>query len=187
MDCITSKQITLSSVTSENGEALPSVESMKILGVIFSNDMKWNLHVDAALSKARRLYGCIRTLVISGATPTQAWTAHSALSRSIALYAYPAWCNLPNSLFNKLINMENRVERLIGEPPTKVLKTAADDMCRNLVKSIEKHECHPLRCIFDWTVTRTSKRIATHTLTTCKSHFSKTNRYKNSLSRYCNS
>ena len=57
MDIVTKKDLTLNPIVSSNGVVIESVSCVSLLGVTFSNDMKWGIHVNNIVSKAsRKLY-----------------------------------------------------------------------------------------------------------------------------------
>ena len=53
LDIVTKKSIVTSPITGPSG-ALPQVDSLRLLGVTFTQDLKWNLHIDNVLKKANK-------------------------------------------------------------------------------------------------------------------------------------
>ena len=54
MDIVTKRNMNLRRLTGGDGFVIKNVSSTVILGVIFSSDMKWDLHVNSIVSKASR-------------------------------------------------------------------------------------------------------------------------------------
>jgi hypothetical protein len=185
LDCVTSGKIlsTLSPITLNSGAVIPSTAHLKVLGITFSNDLTWNHHIHLSLSKARRLIGFLRPLAHAKLSHSQLWYIHTAILRSVLLYAFPAWCNAPPTLWNKIAALERRVEHIIGSPPPIPIIEAAMSQCTTLARRIIKCEAHPLRCIFSWTPRRQSVRINKGG-SSVSSHFAKTNRFKNTMTRF---
>lgn len=53
----TKKSVVLSTISPNEGKVLSSVSSLRLLGVTFSSDLSWNLHVNDIVKKRyRRLY-----------------------------------------------------------------------------------------------------------------------------------
>lgn len=56
MNIVTKQNLCISSVGDASGEFLNSVSSVKILGVMLSDDMRWNLHIDIISKVSKRLF-----------------------------------------------------------------------------------------------------------------------------------
>jgi len=148
LDCITTKSFTLNPVRTPAGDVLRNVESARILGVIYSNDLSWNCHVEFIVKRARRCLGIIRQLVKCDCPSDGCWTVYNALLRSVMCYAFPAWCNLPQALFCQLLKIERHVERIIGSNPRCPLLSFCQGNCMRLSSKIKLSSVHPLRCVF---------------------------------------
>ena len=123
---------------------------MRILGVIFSSDMKWYAHIKSVLAKANKRIYIIRNLRRSDCPPYLILHAYIAFIRLLLLYGYPAFCNLPKLLQNDLRRVEKRVMRIIGSPngaPPDLL-SVADHSCVKLFNYTSTTPDHPLRAMF---------------------------------------
>lgn len=138
-----------SNVLSASGP-LPEVGELKLLGVTFCTDLKWNSHVHNIICKASKRIFIIRNLKRAGCPSDLIFRAYVAFIRSVLLYAFPSFCNLSIYLQNQLMKVEKRVLRIIN-PEVRVpdLLSVADRSCYNLLRSIEENPEHPLRVMFE--------------------------------------
>lgn len=147
-DVVTKKNIVPCPVMMSNGVQVKQVPSMSFLGVVFSSDLKWNLHFDNVYKKAMRRVFVVRNLRKCDCSPALMTNAYFAFIRSVLLYAFPCVCNAPSFLLRKLLRVEKRVSRIIGESISPTLLEAADVSCKKLLSAISKHPQHPLRDLF---------------------------------------
>ena len=120
-----------------------------MLGVTISNDLRWNIHIEEQLKTTRKLVFIILQLKRAGLTQQQLVTIYQAYIRSILMYGYPCFCNLPYSLFKRLQKFENRITILIGCKPILKLKQFCNKLCMNVIKSVVANfSVHPLRSLF---------------------------------------
>ena len=172
----TTSKFRLAPVISPSGVCLQEVNCSRILGVTFSNDLRWDSHLDGILKRARRNIGLICLLTRTGCSPDWCWTVYNSLIRSLLTLGFAAWCNLPKTLFSKMCRIEKRVETIIGFPPRSSLPMFLDSLCTRLARKIIKCEAHPLRRIFHF---RTPDSSARNLRRRCK-----TSRLKNSFTRF---
>ena len=86
------------------------------------------------------------------------WLVYFALVRSILTYAYPSFCGISQTLFNRMQFIERRVEKIIGTPPPIKLSSFCESLCERLAASVNSCGTHPLRQLF------TTHRNPTHSL-----------------------
>ena len=124
---------------------------MTFLGVTFASDLKWNVHVSKIIKKVSKRIFVIRNLRRGGCPSLLIWRSYVAQMRSVLLYAFPCFCNVPNFLIDKLFRVEKRVRRIINDDTVCVpsLKLAADTLGVRLFQKVLKDEQHPLRSFFD--------------------------------------
>ncbi len=80
------------------------LSSTSLLGLTFSNNLKWNAHVKNVI---KRLY-ILTLLKRSGIPPDQLNIFYLSKIRSILLYAREATCNMPDYLTSALSCIEKR-------------------------------------------------------------------------------
>ena len=179
MEIITNKNICLSPIHTSNG-TLPQVNNMKLLGLIFSSDMKWKAHVDSQLAKCSKRIYIIRNLRRAGCDPSLIFKVYVALIRSCLLYAIPSFCNLPKCLVSKLLSVEKRAKRIIADFsfPSDIL-SSIDSVCTRLFDNIHNHSDHPMRIMFDTRNSRTRNQC------TLRPPTAKTKRFSSSFIKYC--
>ena len=150
LDICTKKSVTLSPIYVPNGSSLPQVSSLRLLGVTISSDLKWKLHIDNVLKKCYKRIFLLRNLRRSGCPLPPMLTAYNATIRSILLYSYPCFCNLPKYLQLKLLRFEKRIFRIIGCDAKLVpsLIDVGETMCQRLFLKVVADCSHPLRTCF---------------------------------------
>ena len=124
------------------------VSCVTFLGISFTDDLKWNTHVNNVVSKASRRLYILYNLVKASCPPSIILKVYYACLRSIMLYGCPAVCNMPLYLQKKLVAVERRASRIMCTHPCVSVLDAADATCRRLFAAIEAHDDHPLRVLF---------------------------------------
>ena len=125
------------------------VNQLKMLGIMLQSNLRWNCHVDQVCKRASRsLYGILQ-LKRHGCSVEIMWRAYYALVRSIITYSFPAFCNLPTSLFNDLLKIERRASSIIGSPISITLDNFTSSQCANLARIVNYNSNHPLRELFE--------------------------------------
>ena len=180
MNYITKKSLHLSStcITCDDGVTLSTVSSLRLLGVIFSSDFSWNLHVQFILNKCYRRFFILRNLKRAGCPPSIIYKCYVAFIRSILLYSFPCFCNLPQYLFYKLCRLEERASNYFCEYEFCNLKKATESICKTLFKKIASSSDHPLRVMFD------SRFSTKRNPCVLRALFAKTTRLSNSFIRF---
>ena len=70
-----------------DGSPVRRVETYKILGVHFSSDPMWNVHIECILKKASKRLYALRSLKEAGVQPSDLVSIYCALIRSVLEYA----------------------------------------------------------------------------------------------------
>ena len=148
MDIQTKRSISLAPI-STNDDFLPAVKSLKLLGVTFTSDMKWNQHIDNILTKASKRVFILRNLKRAGCPSNLTARAYCAFIRSIILYAFPCFCNASSYLLSKLERLEKRCFRIISSDfQMKPLHDFSNSICAKLFQKVLSCDAHPLRELF---------------------------------------
>ena len=182
MDIVTKSNLKLNSVLDGDGAPLPIVSSVKLLGVLFSNDLRWNVHVDALCKRACKRIFVLRNLKRSGADSSSLVTLYTAIIRPILLYGFVCFCNAPEVVLSKLKRVENRVLRMIGPTDKNGLKGLipfAEDLCVSLFEKIKSDLSHPLRVLFE------SRAPTPRNQNPLRKPRSRTNRFGKSFIKFC--
>ena len=148
MDIITNKSMTLKPIMCDPQCSLLQVSSLRLLGVTLSSDMKWDVHFDSVLEKARKRIFVLSNLRRSLCSPDLMYRTYCALLRSVISYAYPVFCNAPRRLWKKMNQFERRCFRIIGSNNFPGLEEVLEASAKRLFKSVIAHEHHPLRELF---------------------------------------
>ena len=149
LDIVTKRSIALSPVTT-SGIPLPQVQSLKLLRVTFTSDFKWDAHFDSLISKASKRVFIIRNLRRAGCPASFILTAYKCFIRSILLYSFPTFCNVPLCLQKRLLRFERKIFRIAGcdsDIIPSIIETG-EQQCRRLFSKVEMNSLHPLRQCF---------------------------------------
>lgn len=174
--------ITKSSLSLRSSESMTCVRVVRLLGVIHSDSLKWNNHIDHAIKRASKLIFCIFCLKRSGVSSVVLWSVYEAIIRSVLVFAFPAFCNLSNYLRQRLCAFEKRVSRIIGSQPSKSITDFCDMLCRRLSASVNSDSGHPLRELCS--KIPASAYSLRRRQTTLRPPCAKTERFKNSFIRF---
>ena len=71
------------------------VRMYKLLGVIISDDLKWNAHVEFVIAKAAKRLFALRLLKRAGVMPKDILNLYLSNVRSVLEYAAPVWQDIP--------------------------------------------------------------------------------------------
>ena len=150
MDVITKTSLSLSPIIDENGNQIASTLSIKLLGVRFSDDMRWNDHIVDVIKKvSKRMYILRNLRIIDNHCPVGIMKmAYVAFIRSVLLYGYPVICNALQYLKDQLIKAEKRAMKMINTKQMPLLMTVADRTRDRLFLLVLKYPSHALRGIF---------------------------------------
>ena len=145
MNIITKRCLLPPCVTNLDGVGLDIVNDIALLGVCFSSNFMWNLHFDRIVKKASKRIYSICNLVRSGCPTDLLLQAYFSYIRTILLYSFPTYCNVPDYLMQKQLRIERRICRIIHATPPQDLSAAAEAMCSRLFYRIEGNPSRPLR------------------------------------------
>ena len=96
-----------------SGLPVERVSSFKLLGLLISDDLSWNCHVDYVIQKAiSRLYA-LRLLKKAGLSHSDLVNIYCSFIRSRVEYASPAWSSLTNYLSDLIESIQKRALRII--------------------------------------------------------------------------
>lgn len=134
------------SVTSVSGFVME--HSLKILGVVFSDNFKWDSHVSVMIRAASRRLYIIRRLK-EFVNKHELIRIYHAIITSLFLYASPVYGRLPLKLLSKLERFQRRVHRIICGPDCScdlfpVLSSKLDNAAVKLLLLSEGIRDHPL-------------------------------------------
>ena len=123
------------------------VESHKLLGVWFQNNLKWNCHVENMVKKAnKRLYflrECRRTNL-----PLEAGiTCYRSKIKPILEYAAPVWSGLPQYLVDEIETVQNRCLEILGTSRHKLKPWKTEGKISPQKNSKESKRTRPIHVI----------------------------------------
>ena len=145
----------------------------------FSNDFKWNLHVEDIVKRCYRRIYILRNLYRAACPPHVIQKCYILFIRSLLLYCFSCFCNLSDYLFHRLLQVEKRAAKFFPTLKYEPLAFSSDAMCCSFFKKIHENVDHPLRHIFQSRVPTKRNPL------TLKPPFSKTMRFYKSFIRFC--
>jgi hypothetical protein len=148
MNYVTKKSLTLAPILSDDGVPIPTVSSLRLLGVTFSCDFTWNAHVQNVVNKCYKRFYILRNLRRAGCPPSLVHKCYVAFIRNVLLYSFSCFCNLPKYLFHKILCVERRAARYFPGLQYSDLYDSTDRICKKLFRSVVKFSNHPLRAMF---------------------------------------
>ena len=174
-----------------NDIQIEQVHSVRLLGVIISQDLTWQLHIDDITTKAsQRLYFII-LLKCAGIEPHHLVKIYTTIIRSVIEYACQVWhTSLTIRQTNQLESIQKRAMRIVFHGmryndaiATARISTLADRreaLCRSLFATMQQpnHKLHHLL---------PPPRTCTYSLRNARAYGvprCKTNRFKNSFVPY---
>ena len=184
MDIVTKSSLRLRPLTDETGSVFPSTDQLKLLGVIFTKDLRWDAHFQDVVRRASKRIFVIRNLRRSGCQEEAIWRVYQATIQSLLLYSFPCFCNAPQRLMNTFLKIEKRVSRIIiGDRDKHYNFVSLDDagsrQCQRLFLQVLHNEAHPLRTFFE------ARRPTARNPRTLRRPMCRTTRFSNSFLKFC--
>ena len=173
-----------------DGAVIERVESTKLLGVIMSNDLRWERHVQHAIAKASKRIYFLRLLHRAGVHTDDILGVYTSIIRSVLEYAAELWhAGLTMTQCEALERVQKRVLRLVmpdasyiealEQTGLQTLEARREVACRKLWEDMQR-STHPLHHLLPpRKKTRTLRSNRLFPLPVCK-----TNRLKNTFLNY---
>ncbi len=178
MNCVTKKSLDLCSIRTAEDNVLASVSSLRLLGVTFSSDLTWNVHVEEIVKKCYRRFFILRNLKRASCPPFLIHRCYVLFIRSLLLYSFSSFCNLPEYLFYRLVQVEKRAAKFFPAHEHQALPLTAELMCNKLFNKILNSLDHPLRVMFQPRAPTPRNQM------TLMAPFTKTSRFYKSFIRF---
>jgi hypothetical protein len=121
------------------------VNESKLLGLIISNDLKWNSFVNNSVKKASKLVFLIVQLKRANVSKDNLWKIYNIFIRCHLTYACLAWCNLPSYLLQNLAKFEKKISIIIGSKPEENIIDFMDRLNKKMAENIIINKDHPIR------------------------------------------
>ena len=175
-----------------NGVEIERVKKTKLLGVMITDNLKWDEHIDYINGKASKRLYFLRRLKRSGLEDRELIVLYVSMIRSVLEYACPVWSTcLTIGLSDTIESIQKRAFHIIDSSLTyeeactkfqmQTLKERRDDICAKFFQkmTLPNHRLHdllpePKKYHHDLRTKRT------YPLPKCQ-----TNRYKNSFVPWC--
>jgi len=110
--CITRSPSPIPTVYQINQEVVPQCSSLKLLGVIISHDLKWNLQTESVRCSAMRVLGMLARSFGKRSSSSMK-VLYTSLVRSVITYGLPAWHPSSASNIEKLERVQGRATRMM--------------------------------------------------------------------------
>jgi hypothetical protein len=128
--------------------SLLPLNSVKILGVWFTSDLKWTTHLQYVYKKCARASYLIKLLHSHGVRGGLLWNASEALVFSHLVYCYPVFCDCSTSALTRFNSLYKRMSLLCKVHTPIDLRSRLEKQCHQLAKLISSHPGHPLEECF---------------------------------------
>ena len=89
------------------------VRTYKLLGVIISDDLKWNAHAEYVIAKAAKRLSALRLLKRVGVMPKDILKVYLCNVRSVLEYAVQVWQDIPAYLSDAIESIQRRALGII--------------------------------------------------------------------------
>jgi Reverse transcriptase (RNA-dependent DNA polymerase)/Endonuclease-reverse transcriptase len=109
---ITRSPLPFNNVYSLQGNIIPKFNSIILLGVTITSDLKWNLQTELVRNRASKLLGFV-TRNLKGTKPRNIRTAYLSLIRPVITHGIPAWHPTTKANLSKLEAIQNRATKAI--------------------------------------------------------------------------
>jgi hypothetical protein len=186
MDIVTKTTIHPKPLADDEGAILPSVTSIKTLGVTFTNNLRWDEHCKDVHKRASKRIFAIRNLKRSGCDIQSMLKVYRQTIQSLLSYCHPCCCNMSQSCLDTLTKVETRCLRVILRNCSNQrlshfvpLSTAIFNSCDRLFKNVLHQNDHRLRIFFD------QRKKTPRNNSTLKKPKCRTARFKNSFIKFC--
>ena len=103
---------TLRPISTGNKE-VERVRTYKLLGVIISDDLKWNAHAEYVIAKAANRLYTLRLLKRAGVVPKDILKVYLCNARSVLEYAVQVWQDIPAYLSDAIESIQRRALGII--------------------------------------------------------------------------
>jgi len=148
---------------------IPVVHELKVLGVLWNDQLTWKNHFHGTLKIASRRLYVVRTLKPLLTRKELIIVYHSLIS-SIILYSCSLFTCLPENISNKLQSFQNRAHRIIcgkdclcdNFPPLSSVRLSRASC---FFKKCEHFSCHPLHHLIPSRMQRTGHLCLPHIAT----------------------
>ena len=102
-----------------NGTSIEQVESVKLLGLTIQNDLKWNVHIDQTIKKARKRLFFLSQLKRAGISKSDLLTVYKSLINPVLNYGAEVFhAALPKYLSDDLEGIQKMALRIIASSPS---------------------------------------------------------------------
>jgi hypothetical protein len=131
------------------GALVKAEESVKILGIWFSSNLKWSVHLDHVFRKCAKASYFIKLLFTRGISGHLLRSASESLVLSHLVYCWPVLCDCTNADLRRFNHLMQRLHKLCRIPITSAdLRNHLDQQCVRLARRIKNSKEHPLEECF---------------------------------------
>lgn len=128
-----------------NDTVIDEVQCVRILGVDFSNDLRWDHQFDNLFKKCCRSMSLVKRLKYNCNRNTIIWKAYMGTVYCHIVYCWPVICDIELNKFKKLEHLDCVARRWCNVTDKPSLRNMLDKSCIKLVKKIAiAKDGHPL-------------------------------------------
>ena len=132
-----------------NGTVIEDVPSLKILGMFFSSDNKWDDQFDFLYKKCCRSLSLVRRIRYNCGQGDIVWQAYVGLVFTHISFCWPVICDLKKSHVKKLERLDRVARRWANINFKCDFHQMLDNICTRLIRKVSRFSaCHPLSEFF---------------------------------------
>lgn len=164
-----------------NGIPIEEVTTVKILGVVFSADLRWDAEFSNLYKTCCRSMSIVKRLQVNNNNSSVIWQAYTGLVFCHMAFRWPVICDLSVKFYRKLERLHNVACRWAKKMEKPSLRAMLNKICLKLIRKIARDKnAHPLSQFF---VIRDINRPTRHTRTLLPLH-RKSALYNNSFVKF---
>ena len=144
-------------------QVVERVKTYKLLGVIISDDLKWNSHVDHVIAKSSKRLYALRLLKRADVNSEDILKVYLCNIRSVLEYAVQVWQDIPAYLSDAIESIQRRALRIVfpslsyqqalNQANLPTLINRREFLCKKLMTDM-KRENHPISFLLPQSNTR---------------------------------
>ena len=132
-----------------NNACIEEVENLKILGVFFSFDAKWDKQFSELYNRCCRAMSIVKRLKCNSNRGSVVWQAYTSLVYCHMSFCWPAICDVSKTNLKKLVQLDRVAQRWAKVNDIPSLQSRLDKTCIRIIKKIScAKENHPLSEFF---------------------------------------
>lgn len=132
-----------------NDNDIEELQCIKILGVFFSHNVKWDKQLTELYNKCCRCMSLVKRLKRNGNCGSVIWRAYMGFVYCHIAFCWPIICDVPKCFFKKFEQLDRIAQKWAHVHNLPPLRKRLDNICVKIIKKLVKaRDCHPLSTFF---------------------------------------